>query len=53
MHGIQDDVFLSLPCVVGRHGIVSVLTQTLLEDETKKLQESAQKLAEVQNGIKF
>ena len=53
MHGIKDDVFLSLPCVVGRQGIVSVLTQTLTNSETQRLQDSAQKLAEVQNGIVF
>lgn len=53
IHGIKDDVFLSLPCVVGGRGIVSVLTQTLTDGETKKLQESALKLSEVQNGINF
>ncbi|XP_019550799.1 L-lactate dehydrogenase [Aedes albopictus] len=51
--GITDEVYLSLPCVLGRNGVTHVVKQILTEAETKKLQESARIMAEVQAGIKF
>lgn len=52
-HGINDEVYLSLPCVLGRNGVSHVVKQILTEAETKKLQDSARIMAEVQSGIKF
>jgi len=40
-HGIEEDVFLSLPCVIGRNGVVRVLHTPLSEWEKSKLRESA------------
>ncbi|CAM1331090.1 LDHB (predicted) [Pycnogonum litorale] len=51
MYGIKDEIFLSLPCVVGSNGINDVVKQTLNEHEIEKLQESAKALHEVQIGI--
>ncbi|CAJ0587223.1 unnamed protein product, partial [Mesorhabditis spiculigera] len=52
-HGIQDDVFLSLPVVLGSNGITHVVRQNLSEGEVAQLQKSAQALLEVQKGISF
>ncbi|CAL4085303.1 unnamed protein product [Meganyctiphanes norvegica] len=52
-HGIDKDVFLSLPCVLGENGITHSINMKLEEEEEKQLQNSANTLAEVQNGIKF
>lgn len=52
-HGIEEEVFLSLPCVVGEGGITHVLKQNLSDAEREKLQKSAHTLNEVIQGIKF
>ncbi|XP_053677271.1 L-lactate dehydrogenase [Anopheles nili] len=52
-HGIEDEVYLSLPCVLGRNGVSHVVKQILTPEETKKLQASATLMAQVQAGIKF
>jgi L-lactate dehydrogenase len=52
-HGIEKDVFLSLPCVINSNGVVSVVKQKLSDDEIKKLQASAEILDEIQKGIAF
>ncbi|MFH4973450.1 hypothetical protein AB6A40_000159 [Gnathostoma spinigerum] len=51
LHGIKDDVYLSLPCVVGNNGITHIVKQNLKDHEIARLQESARKLLEVQNGL--
>lgn len=52
-HGITDEVFLSLPAVVGETGITHIFKMDLNELETKKLQESARTMAEVLAGVEF
>ena len=52
-HGIEDDVFLSLPCVLGCHGVMYVIKQTLEENEVKKLQSCARTMHEIQKMLKF
>jgi len=52
-HGIDKDVFLSLPCVLGENGISHVLNMKLEGDEEKQLQGSANTLSEVQDGVKW
>lgn len=51
--GIKDEVFLSVPCVVGREGIVSLITQNLNSFEEDKLMNSIKTLHEVQKDIKL
>jgi len=41
MYGIDSEVFLSLPCIIGRRGIVQVLDATLTEVEKAKFINSA------------
>ncbi|CAA88944.1 L-lactate dehydrogenase [Caenorhabditis elegans] len=50
-HGINDDVYLSLPVVLGSAGLTHVVKQQLTEAEVQKLHNSAKALLEVQNGI--
>ncbi|CAH0746167.1 unnamed protein product [Diatraea saccharalis] len=52
-HGIEDEVFLSLPCVLGSAGVSDVIRQPLTEAETAQLRKSAEIMAQVQAGIKF
>jgi len=52
-HGIEDDVFLSLPAILGENGVTHVISQTLTDEEVAKIQESAKTLHEVQVGIKM
>ncbi|EYC10303.1 hypothetical protein Y032_0056g2668 [Ancylostoma ceylanicum] len=53
MHGITDDVYLSLPCVVGMNGITHIIKQNLSKEEVEKLHKSWKTLVEVQNQIKL
>lgn len=52
-HNITDDVFLSLPCVIGETGITHVLQQTLTSEEVALLQKSASTMQSVASGISF
>ena len=50
-HGIEQPVFLSLPCVLGENGITDVINQTLTDDERDKLHRSVATLHDVQNNL--
>jgi len=52
-HGIEEDVFLSLPCVLGSHGVMYVIRQTLDESEAKQLQHCARTMHEIQESLEF
>lgn len=52
-YGIGEDVYLSLPAVLGRDGVVSILTMPLDEEEEQKLRGSAAQIGKVQVGLKF
>ncbi|KAE9553099.1 hypothetical protein FO519_003688 [Halicephalobus sp. NKZ332] len=52
-HGIQEDVYLSLPCVLGSDGITDVIKQNLNESEINQLQKSASQIHEVQQSLKL
>merc|ERR1712212_791440 len=52
-HGLTQDVFLSLPAVIGENGVTDVIKQTLTKEEVAQLGKSADTLAEVQAGLKF
>ncbi|KAK4318455.1 hypothetical protein Pmani_010538 [Petrolisthes manimaculis] len=43
-HGIEKDVFLSLPVVLGENGVTHVIKQTLTEAEINQLKKSADTL---------
>lgn len=52
-HGIEDEVFLSLPCVLGAGGVCDVVRQPLTEPELQLLHKSSSLMAEVQAGLKL
>ena len=52
-HGIDVDVRLSLPSMLGSDGVLQVLNMPLSETEQEAIQKSAATLAEVQSKIVF
>nr|XP_049693286.1 L-lactate dehydrogenase isoform X1 [Helicoverpa armigera] len=52
-HGITDEVFLSLPCVLGRNGVLDVIRQPLSDTERKQMYQSASVMADLQAKIVF
>jgi len=50
-HGIQDEIFLSLPAEIGRAGVIGVMDNPLTEEEAVQLQLSAKTLSEIQNKL--
>jgi L-lactate dehydrogenase len=53
IHGIEEDIFLSLPCILGSNGVTHVVKQVLTENEVQQLRKSAKTLAEVIAGLKY
>ncbi|VDP99366.1 unnamed protein product [Trichobilharzia regenti] len=53
IHGITEDIYLSLPCLVTSAGISHVIQQQLSPSELEKLRRSAATLSEVIKGIKW
>ncbi|KAH7722689.1 LDH-1 protein [Aphelenchoides avenae] len=51
LHGITEDVYLSLPCVLGRNGVTHIIKQNLKKEEIDQLQKSAEQLLQVQKGL--
>jgi len=51
IHGINDDVYLSLPVVIGVNGITHIIKQKLKHNEIEQLQKSAGQLIQVQNSL--
>ncbi|KAF8360736.1 ldh-1 [Pristionchus pacificus] len=50
-HGIESDVFLSVPVVLGVNGVTHIVNQALNTLEVEQLHRSAGSLLEVQNGL--
>lgn len=53
IHGIDKEVFLSLPCVLNGNGVSAVVKQKLSPEELNQLHASANLMDEVQRGIQF
>lgn len=53
MHGIEEEVFLSLPVVLGENGVVAIIKQTLTPSEVESLQKSAKIMQEVQQNLQY
>ncbi|KAJ4840641.1 hypothetical protein Tsubulata_034195 [Turnera subulata] len=51
LHGIEGDVFLSLPALLGRAGVLGVTNVHLTEEEAEKLRKSATTIMEVQHQL--
>lgn len=51
MHGVNDEVFLSVPCILGSSGLTDVVKMTLKPEEEKQLIKSAETLWGVQKEL--
>ncbi|XP_012692821.1 L-lactate dehydrogenase A chain [Clupea harengus] len=51
MHGVTEEVFLSVPCVLGNSGLTDVVKMTLKPDEEAQLKKSAETLWGVQKEL--
>ncbi|CAB1313395.1 unnamed protein product [Coregonus sp. 'balchen'] len=51
MYGIDDEVYLSLPCVLNAGGVASVVNMTLTDDEIGQLKQSADTLWDIQKDL--
>lgn len=51
MHGVKDEVFLSIPSVLGNNGLTDVIHMTLKPEEEKQLVKSAETLWGVQKEL--
>lgn len=49
----QSDVFVGVPCIVGRNGVQRILTLPLTEEELAKFGQSCDTLREYYNGLKL
>ncbi|KAB0796914.1 hypothetical protein PPYR_10975 [Photinus pyralis] len=52
-HGIEEDVYLSLPAVMGEDGVSDIIKQSLEEEELERLHKSAAIMHEVQKNLQF
>ncbi|XP_017299010.1 L-lactate dehydrogenase-like [Diaphorina citri] len=52
-HGIEEEVFLSLPCVMADNGVTHIVNQPLTQEEIEKLKKSAQAISETQRNLKL
>ncbi|KAL3271149.1 hypothetical protein HHI36_021647 [Cryptolaemus montrouzieri] len=52
-HGIQDDVYLSLPCLLNANGLSKIIRERLDDGERLQLQKSAEILGKVQSSVHF
>jgi L-lactate dehydrogenase len=53
IHGIEEDLFLSLPTVLGANGINFIIRQELKPHELEQLRESARKIHDIQQSLKL
>uniref|UniRef100_A0A673T4T5 L-lactate dehydrogenase B chain n=1 Tax=Suricata suricatta TaxID=37032 RepID=A0A673T4T5_SURSU len=52
MYGIENKVFLSLPCILNAPGLTTVINQKLKDDEVAQLKKSADSLWDIQKDLK-
>uniref|UniRef100_A0A667H2Z3 Lactate/malate dehydrogenase C-terminal domain-containing protein n=1 Tax=Lynx canadensis TaxID=61383 RepID=A0A667H2Z3_LYNCA len=53
LYGIKDDVFLSVPCILGQNGISDAVKVTLTPEEVARLKKSADTLWGTQKELQF
>ncbi|KAF7262222.1 hypothetical protein EG68_00532 [Paragonimus skrjabini miyazakii] len=53
LYGIEDDVYLSLPALVGANGITHIIPVELSKEEEDRLRQSAETLAKVCDSIQW
>lgn len=52
-HGIEEEVFLSLPCTLGEDGVTYIVQQKLTDEELVLLHKSSAAMHQVQQDLKF
>ncbi|CAK7300744.1 L-lactate dehydrogenase B chain [Vulpes lagopus] len=52
MYGIENEVFLSLLCILDARGLTSVINQKLKDDKVAQLKKSADTLWDIQKALK-
>uniref|UniRef100_A0A2K6TCC9 L-lactate dehydrogenase n=1 Tax=Saimiri boliviensis boliviensis TaxID=39432 RepID=A0A2K6TCC9_SAIBB len=52
IYGIENEVFLNLPCLLNAQGLTSVINQKLKDDEVAQLKKSANTLWDIQKDLK-
>ncbi|XP_066104279.1 L-lactate dehydrogenase A-like 6B isoform X2 [Saccopteryx bilineata] len=53
LYGVNKEVFLSVPCILGENGITDLIKIKLTLDEEARLKKSAETLWEIQKNLKF
>ncbi|XP_045400585.1 L-lactate dehydrogenase A-like 6B [Lemur catta] len=53
LYGIDEEVFLSVPCILGENGITDVIKIKLTPEEEARLNKSAKTLWEIQKELKL
>lgn len=53
LYGINEDIFLSVPCILGENGITDVIKVKLTPQEEALLKKSAEVLWKIQKEIKL
>ncbi|VCX36827.1 unnamed protein product [Gulo gulo] len=52
IYGMENEIFLSLPCFLKCQGLISVINQKLKDDEVAQLKKSAHTLWDIQKDLK-
>uniref|UniRef100_A0A8C9K921 Lactate/malate dehydrogenase C-terminal domain-containing protein n=1 Tax=Panthera tigris altaica TaxID=74533 RepID=A0A8C9K921_PANTA len=52
LYGTENEVFLSLPCILNTQGLISVINQKVEDDEAAQLKKSADTLWDIQKDLK-
>lgn len=52
MYGFENEVFLSLPCILNARELTSVINQKLKDEEVAQLKKSADTLWGIQKDLK-
>uniref|UniRef100_A0A2K5BVA3 L-lactate dehydrogenase n=1 Tax=Aotus nancymaae TaxID=37293 RepID=A0A2K5BVA3_AOTNA len=52
MYDIENEVFLSLPCILNARGLTSIINRKLKDDEVAQLKKSAETLWDIQKDLK-
>lgn len=53
LYGINEEVSLSVPCILGENGITDLIKVKLTREEEARMRKSAQTLWEIQKNLKF
>uniref|UniRef100_A0A8C8U4S6 Lactate/malate dehydrogenase C-terminal domain-containing protein n=1 Tax=Peromyscus maniculatus bairdii TaxID=230844 RepID=A0A8C8U4S6_PERMB len=53
LYGIKEEIFLSVPCILGRNGIMDIVKVNLNSEEEALLRKSAETLWNVQKDLEI